>query len=202
MKQRNMGLKTVISVLFLLTAAASAQLFSRSALSGSAEASSSRRGVPIEMVISSDEFQRIRQTDQRFLLFDARNPSFYEESHIPGAILPLTPDYYKQEKLFKKGLVPNMPDYDAALAEKMRNYPKDILIIAYCETGCQASAGLVLALRRMGYRKAFDMEEKRLSGREFHPRLSPKLVLFPKHPRFLPLIISLFCCNIPVTSFG
>src|SRR5690348_4226952 len=94
--------KLVAVTLAVFALLGGAQFLLKTSPSVSAEGVTARRGVPIEMVISVDDFHKMTQTDQRFLLLDARNKTFYAESHIAGAVLPLTEEYYKQEALFKK----------------------------------------------------------------------------------------------------
>ena len=120
----------------------------------------SRKGLPEEMVISADELHNEQLKGKKILLLDARSPISYKEAHVKGAILPLTEECYKQEKLFKKGVTRRASDEDAMLVDSMKKYPKTTPIVAYCSSGgCQASAVLVLRLKRMGFKDVKAMED-------------------------------------------
>ena len=118
------------------------------------------KGLPAEMLISAEELRQSQLKGKRLILFDARSQTSYQQAHIKGAVLPLNSEYYKQQELFKKGAIAHLPDADAALAEATKRYPKDKPIIAYCSSGgCQASAVLVLQLKRLGFTNVKDMAE-------------------------------------------
>ena len=116
-------------------------------------------GLAEDEVISMDALRQKQLDHDRFLLIDARSKKSYDEGHLEGAILPLTADYYKQEELFRLGIIPESPEKEKALAEAMRVYPKDMPIITYCNDHCQASAVLVYKLKKLGFRDARAMEE-------------------------------------------
>ena len=105
------------------------------------------------------ELRKKQIEKEKFVLLDARNKKSYKEAHIKGALLPRTNDYYKDEELFKRKIVGVAPDEDVALAEKMKEYPKDTQFYTYCNTGCQASAVLVIQLHRLGFKNARAMED-------------------------------------------
>ncbi len=98
-------------------------------------------------------------SNKDFLLLDARQQRVYEEEHIPGALLPLPPDFYKDQELYRANIIPTMPDLDRALGERMSAYPKDKVIVTYCDTGCKASVNLMLQLKRAGFKNVRAMEE-------------------------------------------
>ncbi len=128
------------------------------ALGSYAAEASSRKGLPAEMTISADELQKKQL--KNIVLFDARSEKSYQESHIQGALLPLTSEYYQQENLFKKGLSSHSPDEDKALRENMKKYSKNTPIVTYCSSGgCQASAVLALQIKRLGFKDVRAMED-------------------------------------------
>lgn len=119
-----------------------------------------RKGLPLEMVITADELRQKQLKKINIILLDARSAKSYQESHVQGALLPLTAEYYRQESLFKKGLAPHLPDEDAALKENMEKYPRNMPIITYCSSGgCQASAVLALRIKRLGFEDVKAMED-------------------------------------------
>jgi rhodanese-related sulfurtransferase len=130
-------------------------------IAAAAETSSSARigGLFEEEVISIGELKGKLDAQEKFILIDARNKKNFDEGHIMGAILSLTPEYYRQEELFRMGIVKNSPDSEAALVQAMQVYPKDQPIITYCNDHCQASAVLLLKLKRLGFRNVRAMEE-------------------------------------------
>ncbi len=109
-----------------------------------------RKGLPLEMVMTADELRQKQLKKKNFILLDARSERSYEESHIQGALLPLTPEYYKRHS----------PDPAAALKENMKQYSKDTPVVTYCSSGgCQASAVLALQIKRLGFRDVKAMED-------------------------------------------
>lgn len=121
--------------------------------------SNARKGLPIELVISPEELRQKQLSGQQFLLLDARSPKHYRKGHIEGAILPLPAEYYDQQELFKNGQTSRPPDTVSALAQTMSRYPKSTPIVAYSMVNCQASAALVMNLKRLGFVNLKDMEE-------------------------------------------
>ena len=116
-------------------------------------------GLLSEELISMDGLKQKQDKKEPFLLIDARNKKTFEEGHIPGAILALTPEYYRQEELFRAGIVKDSPNSEEALKQAMQKYPKNQPIITYCNDNCQASAVLLLKLKRMGVQNIHAMEE-------------------------------------------
>lgn len=110
-------------------------------------------------IISIDTLRQKQLNGEHFLLIDARGKKSYETSHIVGAVLSLTDDYYKQEELFRQGIISNMPNTDLSLSEAMGRYPKNTSIVTYCNNNCQASAVLLLKLKKLGYSDVKAMEE-------------------------------------------
>ena len=110
-------------------------------------------------IISADELKNKMDAREDFLLLDARPKKTYEAGHLPGAGLPRTEEYYRQEQLFADHLAPSMPDQDKALVEGMQSIPKDKPIVTYCNSNCHASAALALKLKGLGFTKVQSMEE-------------------------------------------
>lgn len=120
------------------TALMVAVLFSWGAVPVQAE-SGARKGLPLEMLITADELRQLQLSGKSFLLLDARSAKHYNGGHIEGAILP--------------------PKADQELADMLSRYPKNTPIVAYCMENCQASAALVMKIKRLGFRDLRDMEE-------------------------------------------
>ncbi len=113
---------------------------------------------PDELVSAETLLQKIEHKEP-FLLFDARSKKSFDESHIMSARLPLTDEYYRQENLFKDGIIKSPPDRAEALKTAMASIPKDMPIITYCNTGCHASSVLVLQLKQLGFTQAKAYED-------------------------------------------
>ncbi len=119
-----------------------------------------RKGLPFEMVISADELRELQEKKTYLVLLDARSEKSYEEGHIQGAILPLTPGYYEQAVLYKKGRLKQAPNGETALRDNLKKYSTDTLIVTYCSSGgCQASAVLALQIKRLGFKDVRAMED-------------------------------------------
>ena len=118
-----------------------------------------KNGLFPEEMISMKEVRKAQERGQKLILLDARGKQSYDSLHISGAALPLTADYYQQEEHFRFGLVKSLPDRDKDLAVSMAKYPKDALLVTYCNDDCQASAVLLLQLKRLGFTKALAMTE-------------------------------------------
>ncbi len=99
----------------------------------------SRTGLPLEMLISADELRKMQVNNTRFVLLDARKQTAYDEGHIQGAI--------------------PVPRTDEAIGIFMRSYAKNTPVVAYCNRGCQASAVLIMKIKRLGFSNVKDMEE-------------------------------------------
>ena len=123
------------------------------------EAERSQNGLFPDEIISADELKQISDWHQNFVLFDARDKRSFDSAHIRGALLPRTEDYYKQEELFRSGVVPAAPEPDAALKEAMQKYVHDTPIVTYCNSNCHASSTLALQLKTLGFTKVRSMEE-------------------------------------------
>ncbi len=153
-----MVLAATLAVVFYLANAAGQAVDSQASSNGMKSAG--RKGLPLEMVISADELRRMQLKKKNFILLDARGEKNYEEAHIQGALLPLSPEYYRRENLFKKGIANHPPDAEAALRENMKQYSKDMPIVTYCSSGgCQASAVLALQIKRLGFNDVRAMED-------------------------------------------
>ena len=118
-----------------------------------------QNGLLPEERISMKELLHKLAGKHKFVLFDARGKKSYDESHIDGAILPLSPDYYQNEELFRTGIVKDPPDRDKDLSESLKKYPKDFPIVTYCNDHCQASAVLLLQIKHLGFTKVRAMED-------------------------------------------
>ncbi len=101
--------------------------------------------------ISADEVRRRQVANKNFVLFDARSKKKYDLEHIEGAKLPLPEDYYRQDELYKNKMIAVAPDTDAALKDAMRQYPKESMMVAYCNRGCGASKVLMYKLKQLGF---------------------------------------------------
>ena len=123
-------------------------------------ASQARRmgGLMENEVISLETLRQKQLNHESFLFFDARGKKNYDEGHIEGAVLPLAPEYYRQEELFRLGIIRQLPEYDKALAEAMSSYPKDTPLVTYCNDHCQASAMLLYRLKKLGFHDVKAME--------------------------------------------
>ena len=117
-----------------------------------------KSGLFPEEVISMKDLRAKQLGNEKFVLLDARSKESYDTLHITGAVLPLSPEYYKAEELFRFGLVKEVPDREKDLAAAMKKYPKDMPIAAYCNDHCSASAVLVLKLKEFGYTHVRAME--------------------------------------------
>ncbi len=145
--------------------------------SSHAAESTTKNGLfPDELVSAETLLQKINNKES-FLLFDARSKKSFDESHIMGASLPLTEEYYRQEDLFKDGLMKTPPDRAEALKTAMATIPKDTPIITYCNTGCHASSVLVLQLKQLGYAQAKAYEDGFQTWQQKgHPVYTPEKV--------------------------
>lgn len=110
-------------------------------------------------IISAEGLHDMIVSGQKILLLDARSKRSFDESHIQGAVLPLKDAYYQQEDLFKNGIIPSAPDYEKALKEAAADYPADVPIVTYCNTGCHAGAVLALRLKQFGVKGVRAMDE-------------------------------------------
>ena len=84
-------------------------------------------------------------------LFDARMKQEFLKEHIAGASLPLPDDYYTQEELFRQKIVPVSPDRPAALAQSMLPFPRETVIVTYCNRHCSLSKNLMHLLKELGF---------------------------------------------------
>ncbi len=103
-------------------------------------------------IISTNELRRMQLQKKDFVLFDARSQSSYNSSHIAGAVLPLTSDYYMQEELFRNKIISAPPDRSKVLVEAMKRYSKDSPVVTYCNRHCSASVVLLFELKRLGFK--------------------------------------------------
>ena len=131
-------------------------------LANTADAASPKRvkwaGLYEEELISMKEVREKQVRGEKFLLIDARNWKSFNEAHIQGAVLSLTPDYYRQEEQFRQGIVRELPETGPVLAKQMKKYLKNTEIVTYCNEHCEASAVLLLKLKRLGYNNVRAME--------------------------------------------
>ncbi|OIO38946.1 MAG: hypothetical protein AUJ72_01680 [Candidatus Omnitrophica bacterium CG1_02_46_14] len=116
-------------------------------------------GLLPEELISADQLKQKRLEKGPFIILDARSKKNYEEAHIEGAFLSMTPEYYHQEELFRQGIVKDAPAADTALEKNMELHSKKTAIITYCNSDCQASAVLVYKLKRIGFTDVRAMED-------------------------------------------
>ncbi len=103
-------------------------------------------------VISAEECYELSKKNKKLLIFDARQPSEYRKQHIAGAVLPLSEDYYKADKLFKENITRTRPDYAVFLKSSTANISKDKPIITYCNRNCGLSKTLANELKALGFK--------------------------------------------------
>ena len=125
----------------------------------SADFEKTQHGLFPDEILSADTLYEKIRSKKTLLIFDARDKRSYDSLHIQGAKLPMKPDYYRQMDLFKNGIISEAPDYEKALAEAVKDYPKDIPIVTYCNSGCHAGAVLALRLKQKGLKDVQSMEE-------------------------------------------
>ncbi len=118
-----------------------------------------KNGLFPEETISMKELRAKQLAHEKMVLLDARGKGSYDATHITGAVLPLSAEYYKAEELFRAGLVKAVPDRDKDLAAAVQKYPKNTPMVAYCNDGCQASAVLVLQLKHLGFANVRAMDD-------------------------------------------
>ena len=116
-------------------------------------------GLPPGQLISQKAVKKKLEKKEKFLLLDARPKDSYRTAHITGAKLPRTEEYYKNEELFRQGIIPQLPDEDKALAQQMRQYKKNSEIVTYWNDHCQASVILLYKLGKLGYTNVRAMDE-------------------------------------------
>jgi rhodanese-related sulfurtransferase len=109
--------------------------------------------------ISIEQLRQLQLRREDFVLFDARGLYKYEESHIEGAVLPLSAEFYRQDSLFKNRIIAEPPDRQKALSEAMLKFSKDTPIVTYCNRNCQASRVLQQELRLLGFKNVRAMED-------------------------------------------
>ncbi len=126
---------------------------------GAMAAQQTRHGLFPEEIISMKDLRKMQTYRKSFLLLDARGKSTYSEAHIAGAKLPLSPEYYRQEELFRTGILQKAPDRDRDLAASMNPVPKNKPIVTYCNDDCQASSVLLLQLKHMGFTDVRAMDD-------------------------------------------
>ena len=108
--------------------------------------------------IALDELRSLQLKGADFILWDARDQTSFELSHIQGATLPLDNAFYKATALFAKGLISEAPDPAQALKNATKALDKDRLIVTYCNRNCKASEMLGIQLRGLGFTKVKWME--------------------------------------------
>ena len=110
-------------------------------------------------IISINELQELMNKKANILLFDARGKAAYDQGHIEGATLPMPLAYYQEKQLLAAGVIGKPFDVDGSLAEKMKDAPKESLIVTYCNSNCSASANLLRRLQRLGFINVRSMED-------------------------------------------
>jgi rhodanese-related sulfurtransferase len=126
---------------------------------GYAAESATKDGLFPDELVSTEVLLEKINSKEPFLLFDARSKRSFDESHIMSARLPLTEEYYRQEDLFKDGIIKSPPDRAEALKTAVASIPRDTPIVTYCNTGCHASSVLVLQLKQLGFTQAKAYED-------------------------------------------
>lgn len=110
-------------------------------------------------IISIEELQALMNKKSNILIFDARGKTVYDQGHIEGATLPMPLVYYQEKQLLANGVIGKPFDVDTSLMDKMKDTPKDALIVTYCNSNCNASANLLRRLQRLGFTNVRSMEE-------------------------------------------
>ena len=109
-------------------------------------------------IISMEELRELRNKKMDILIFDARSKEAYDQGHIQGAVLPLPMMYYQEKQLLAAGVISRPFDANQSLAEAMKEYPRGIPIVTYCNNNCKASAGLLRRLQKIGFTNIRSME--------------------------------------------
>ena len=109
-------------------------------------------------VIAPEELRDLQLKGADFVLWDARDKTGFESSHIQGAALPLDGEFYKASELFAKGLASEAPDPAQALKDATKGLDKDRLIVTYCNRNCKASEMLGMRLQGLGFKNVKWME--------------------------------------------
>lgn len=104
-----------------------------------------------EEIIRMEQLLEKIKNNESFLLLDARSKKTFNQGHIQGARLPLTEEYYRQEDLFKDGIIKSPPDRASALKTAMAAISRDTPIVTYCNTGCHAGSVLALQIKQLGF---------------------------------------------------
>lgn len=112
-----------------------------------------------EEIITCDAVRQMQIKNMPFRIFDARNKAIYDYSHITGAILPTGEEFFKQQDLAKRQVIPIPPNPDVYLEKTTEKYPRDVRIVTYCDPGCSASAMLLLKLKALGFINVKSMAE-------------------------------------------
>lgn len=120
---------------------------------------SSKMGLMDDEIISADELHQEIKSNKELTIFDARDLQSYNRGHIEGAILPLSPGFYDSQELFRKGLLPGLPDRQESLRDSMQARSKEQPIVTYCNRDCGSSAVLLYDLKRMGFKNVRAMLE-------------------------------------------
>ncbi|MGH7198572.1 MAG: rhodanese-like domain-containing protein [Candidatus Omnitrophota bacterium] len=109
--------------------------------------------------VSIEELRQLQIQKAPLVVLDARGLYKYEESHIEGAVLPMSAEFYRQDSLFKNRIIAEPPDRQKALSEAMQKFSKDVPIVTYCNRNCQASRVLQQELKLMGFKNVRAMED-------------------------------------------
>ncbi|MBI2095005.1 MAG: rhodanese-like domain-containing protein [Candidatus Omnitrophica bacterium] len=108
--------------------------------------------------VPAAEIKKWRAAGEDFLILDARGKFAFDAGHVDGAVLALSPGYYREAELFVKGALAVPPDPHAALVEAMKGVPRNKKIIAYCNAGCAAATALLVELKGLGFTNVREME--------------------------------------------
>lgn len=109
--------------------------------------------------ILAPALRELQQTEARLKIFDARTQASFEKGHIPGAVLPLPDDYYRTFELYRQKLIPAQPDADAAVADAVKDLPRDTPIVTYCSRNCASSSLMASRLRELGFAQVQWLED-------------------------------------------
>ena len=112
-----------------------------------------------EEAVTTDELMGLMSKKADLIVFDARPRKSYNAGHIQGAVLPMDDEYYRQYELFQQKIISTAPDRNRALADAMKEVPKQKLIVTYCNRDCSASVSLLFELKRLGFTQVQAMEE-------------------------------------------
>ncbi len=110
-------------------------------------------------IISMEALRGLQIKKKSFVLFDARGIESFRAGHIDGAALPFPQIYYQEKQMLASGVISKPFDFEQSLAEGMKGFPKNTVIVTYCNSNCKASTNLLRHLQQLGFSDVRSMEE-------------------------------------------